>query len=53
MSVIAKIQNLFKTKSAQPDDSMDLASVGIPADPFATGVMAQAAIPPEKGCGRQ
>ncbi|MES2401348.1 MAG: methyl-accepting chemotaxis protein [Pseudomonadota bacterium] len=44
MSVIAKIQNLFKTKSAQPDDSMDLASVGIPADPFATGAMDQTAV---------
>ncbi len=44
MSVIAKIQNLFKTKSAQPDDSMDLASVGIPADPFATGVVDQTAV---------
>ncbi len=44
MSVIEKIQNLFKTKSAQPDDSMDLASVGIPADPFATGAMEQTAI---------
>jgi twitching motility protein PilJ len=44
MSVIEKIQNLFKTKSAQPDDSMDLASVGMPADPLATGAMEQTAI---------
>ncbi len=44
MSVIEKIQNLFKTKSAQPDDSMDLASVGIPADPLATGAMEQTAV---------
>ncbi|MES2412501.1 MAG: methyl-accepting chemotaxis protein [Pseudomonadota bacterium] len=43
MSVIEKIQNLFKTKSAQPDDSMDLASVGIPADPLAAGAMDQTA----------
>lgn len=44
MSVIAKIQNLFKTKSAQPDDSMDLASVGIPMDSsLATGAIPQAA----------
>ena len=40
MSVFATIQNLFKTKSAQPEDSMDLASVGVPMDSMATGVMA-------------
>ena len=39
MSVLEKIQNIFKTKSAQPDDSMDLASVGIPMDAMATGAM--------------
>jgi twitching motility protein PilJ len=39
MSVIAKIQNIFKTKSAQPDDSMDMASIGIPVDVQATGTM--------------
>ncbi|MCY1162846.1 MAG: methyl-accepting chemotaxis protein [Pseudomonadota bacterium] len=44
MSVIEKIQNLFKTKSAQPEDSMDMASVGIPVDPLATGTMDQAAL---------
>ncbi|WP_421954275.1 methyl-accepting chemotaxis protein [Polaromonas sp.] len=44
MSVIEKIQNLFKTKSAQPEDSMDMASVGIPADPLATGAMDRATL---------
>ena len=32
MSVIDKIQQLFKTKPVQPLDSMDMASVGIPDD---------------------
>ncbi|MES2945285.1 MAG: methyl-accepting chemotaxis protein [Pseudomonadota bacterium] len=32
MSVIEKIQKIFKTKSAQPDDSMDMASVSMPVD---------------------
>ncbi|MES2362681.1 MAG: methyl-accepting chemotaxis protein [Pseudomonadota bacterium] len=44
MSVIEKIQNLFKTKSAQPEDSMDMASVGIPVDPLATASLDQAAV---------
>ncbi|UUZ67091.1 methyl-accepting chemotaxis protein [Polaromonas sp. P2-4] len=39
MSVIENIQKLFKTKSVQPEDSMDMASLGTPADPLATGVM--------------
>ena len=39
MSVIEKIQKLFKTKSAQPEDSMDMASVGIPIDSMATGAL--------------
>ncbi len=39
MSVIEKIQNLFKPKSRPPEDSMDMASVGMPVDPFATGAM--------------
>ncbi len=51
MSVIAKIQNLFKTKSAQPEDSMDLASVGIPADALVTGVMEQTAVSPSPAAG--
>ncbi len=41
MSVIENIQKLFKTKSVQPEDSMDMASmasVGMP-DPLATGAM--------------
>jgi twitching motility protein PilJ len=41
MSVIENIQKLFKTKSVQPEDSMDMASmasVGTP-DPLATGAM--------------
>ncbi|MBC7610443.1 MAG: type IV pili methyl-accepting chemotaxis transducer N-terminal domain-containing protein [Polaromonas sp.] len=39
MSVIEKIQKLFKTRSAQPDDSMDMASMGVPADSTAENVM--------------
>jgi twitching motility protein PilJ len=42
MSVIEKIQKLFKTKSAQPDDSMDMASVGMPIDSMATGAIDEA-----------
>lgn len=43
MSVIDKIQNLFKTKSAQAEDSMDMASVGVPAEPLANAAVNQAA----------
>ena len=39
MSFIEKIQNLFKPKNKLPEDSMDMASVGMPVDPFATGAM--------------
>ena len=39
MSFIEKIQNLFKPQSKLPDDSMDMASVGMPVDPFATGAI--------------
>ena len=39
MSVIEKIQNLFKSKNKPPEDSMDMSSVGMPVDPFATGAM--------------
>jgi twitching motility protein PilJ len=39
MSVIEKIQNLFKPKNKSPEDSMDMSSVGMPVDPFATGIM--------------
>ena len=44
MSVIEKIQGLFKTKSSQPEDSMDMASLGMPADPFATGIVDRASM---------
>lgn len=43
MSVIENIQKLFKTKSVQPEDSMDMASVGTP-DPLATGAMDEASL---------
>jgi len=33
MSVVENIQKLFKTKPAQPVDSMDMASVGMPGEP--------------------
>jgi twitching motility protein PilJ len=39
VSLIEKIQNLFKPQSKLPDDSMDLASVGMSVDPFATGAI--------------
>ena len=39
MTVIEQIQNLFKPKNKLPPDSMDMSSVGLPVDPFATGVM--------------
>ena len=39
MSVIETIQKLFKPKSIQPEDSMDMASLGTPADPLATSAM--------------
>ena len=39
MSVIEKIQKLFKPKSRPVEDSMDMASVGMPVDPFATGAI--------------
>ena len=42
MSVIEKIQKLFKTRSALPEDSMDMASVGIPADSMAAGALDEA-----------
>ncbi|MDO9402797.1 MAG: methyl-accepting chemotaxis protein [Polaromonas sp.] len=43
MSVIEKIQKLFKTNTSQPDDSMVLGSVASPMDPMATGAMGEAA----------
>ena len=39
MTVIERIQNLFKPKNKLPPDSMDMSSVGLPVDPFATGAM--------------
>ena len=39
MSFIEKIQNLFKPQNKLPQDSMDVASVGMPADPFAVDVV--------------
>ena len=42
MSVIKKIQKLFKAKSVQPEDSMDVASVGVPIDSMATGALDEA-----------
>ena len=39
MSAIEKIQNLFKAKTAQHEDSMDMASLGIPQDPFNSPAM--------------
>ena len=44
MSVIEKIQKIFKTKSAQPADSMDMASVGMPMDSMATAGMDEASL---------
>ena len=51
MSVIEKIQNLFKPKSRPPEDSMDMASVGMPVDPFATGAMQASIGPPVSAQG--
>ena len=39
MSVIEKIQNLFKPKTRLAEDSMDMGSVGTPMDPYVTGAM--------------
>src|SRR5665647_1291916 len=36
MSAIENFQKLFKPKSDQPEDSMDMGSVGTPGDPLAT-----------------
>ena len=38
MSVFASIQKLFKPKSVHPEDSMDMASVGMPGDPLGSTV---------------
>ena len=42
MSFIEKIQNLFKPQNKLPEDSMDMASVGMPVDPFTSGAMSVA-----------
>ena len=42
MSVIEKIQKLFKSKSTPSDDSMEMVSVGAPVDPMSSGVVDQA-----------
>ncbi len=42
MSVIENIQKLFKPKPVQPEDSMDMGSVGTPGDPLATVAMEEA-----------
>ena len=43
MSVTEKIQKLFKAKPSPSEDSMEMASVGMPMDPMATGALDQAA----------
>ena len=42
MSVIEKIQKLFKPKSTPSEDSMEMVSVGAPVDPMSSGVLDQA-----------
>ena len=43
MSVIQNIQRLFKPKHTLPDDSMDMASVGLSVDPLATATLQHSA----------
>jgi twitching motility protein PilJ len=43
MSVIQSIQRLFKPKHTLPDDSMDMASVGLSVDPLATATLQHSA----------
>ena len=45
MTAIEKIQNLFKPKNKLPPDSMDMSSVGLPVDPFATNAMNLVVVP--------
>ena len=42
MSVIEKIQKLFKAKSTPSEDSMEMVSVGAPVDPMSSGALDQA-----------
>ncbi len=44
MSVIENIQKLFKTKSVQPEDSMDMASLGMPGESLAAGAANDASL---------
>ena len=44
MSVIDNLQSLFKTKPVQLEDSMAMASVGMPGDVLAAGVLAEASL---------
>ena len=39
MSFTEKIKNLFSPSGKVPEDSMDMASVGMPGDPFATAAL--------------
>ncbi len=48
MALIESIQNLFKPKGAQLEDSMDLASVGAPVDVLANAAMQEAALRPDE-----
>ena len=44
MSVVDTVQRLFKTKSVPLEDSMDLASVGMPGDILAAEAMGGASL---------
>jgi twitching motility protein PilJ len=44
MSVIENIQKQFETKFVQPEDSMDMASLGMPGDPLDTSAMDEASL---------
>ena len=44
MSVIENIHKQFETKFVQPEDSMDMASLGMPGDPLDTGAMDEASL---------
>ena len=47
MSVIENIQKLFKTKPAPPEDSMAMASLGMPGDVMAVGLANEVVHAPE------
>ncbi|TAG34352.1 MAG: methyl-accepting chemotaxis protein [Polaromonas sp.] len=44
MSVIEKIQKLFKSKSTPSEDSMEMVSVGAPVDPVSSGMIDPASL---------